>query len=211
MIRKILQLCAIVTLIGFISGCYPKDDLTIENTDLVITNYNPGYNFSSINTYFMPDSIYHITDDSAEPDRTWDEFVIGEIAKNFDALGYTRVPVYDNTNPPNVVVVVTVNSSSTADIFSFPWFEGWYDGWEFNGYVWGYPWWDEYTVIADHAIGTIYWQMFDPAKIDYQLQTIFIEWIAIINGIVDASTSNSRISKGINQAFKQSNYLIPNY
>jgi len=213
MTRKTFHLCVVIIFIITHSGCYPNEELTVENTDLVITNYNPGYYFTSINTYFLADSIQYISDDTIEPDRSWDDFIISELERNFNTIGYIRQPTYDNSNPPNVVVVVSVNNSSTASIFTHPWYGGWGDGWNFTGYQWGYPWWTGTTVITEHALGTLAWQMFDPSKVDFDTKTIFIEWTGAINGLIGSSSSvtHSRISGGIDQAFKQSSYLIPNY
>ncbi|NJK96643.1 MAG: DUF4136 domain-containing protein [Bacteroidales bacterium] len=79
-------------------------------------------------------------------------------------------------------------------------------------YPWGYP-----AYYSSYAIGTVIIEMVDPASPtsinDNTRQVSYpVRWIAVLNGVAESSLSNSseRITKGIQQAFRQSSYLLIN-
>ncbi len=203
-----------------LAGCYPDGYDTYEETDIVITDYNTDYNFSGINTYFIPDTIHYIGEE--DPDRTWDNFIIGELEQGFESMGYTRSPSYDPGNPTDVVVTVSVLTVDNYNIYSDPWYPGWgYGGWGYPGYGWGY-WgypgygygypWGGYTYISSYSTGTLMWNIWDPDNVIDETTTIPIEYTAVINGLLgsSASTTQSRLADGIAKAFQQSPYLGAN-
>ena len=51
--------------------------------------------------------------------------------------------------------------------------------------------------------------MFDPDDVDEDNDIVYLNWEGIVNGLVGSNTVNtqSRITSGIGQAFKQSTYL----
>jgi hypothetical protein len=53
----------------WISGCNPGGFDNYEETDIVVTSYDEEYDFSSIVTYYMPDTIHYLGDDDEDPDR----------------------------------------------------------------------------------------------------------------------------------------------
>ena len=56
-------------ILPLMSGCYPKGAEYNEELDIVYTNYNPDFNFSSKMTYALPDSIIKISGDNfLDPD-----------------------------------------------------------------------------------------------------------------------------------------------
>ena len=144
-----------------ITGCYPEGYETYQETDIVVTDYNTNYNFSGIGTYIIPDTIHYIGEE--DPDRSWDNFIIGELEQGFESMGYTRLAGLQHKNPPDVVITVSVLRNENTNIYSDPWYPGWgYGGWGYPGYGWGY-WgypgygygypWGGYTYISSYSIG----------------------------------------------------------
>lgn len=196
--------------LSIISGCYPEGYETYEETDIVITDYNMEYNFSGINTYYMPDTIHYIGDD--DPDREWDSFIIDEIEKGFLGVGYTRINDYDPLNLPDVIVTVSALENESTNIYSYPYYGyGWGSYYPYYGYGWGYPYYpySGYGYAVSYSIGTVFWNLWDPTNVDTASETIPIEYTAIINGLMGSSqsTSESRITDAVNKAFIQSPYL----
>lgn len=203
-----------------LSGCYPEEFETYEETDIVVTDYNIQYDFSAISTYFMADTIHHIGDD--DPDKSWDSYIIDLLEQEFESIGYTRTVGYDVNNPSDVVVTVTLLEIEYSSIYSDGWYGGWgWGGWGYPGYGWGYwgypgygsgyPWYG-YPYISSYTVGTISWNIWDPDNVIDKTETIPIEYTAAINGLMGSSVSvtQSRISNGINKAFEQSPYLKAN-
>ncbi|MCB2222457.1 MAG: DUF4136 domain-containing protein [Bacteroidetes bacterium] len=206
-----------VLLVVLFSGCYPGGAEYTSDTDLVYTNYNDQFNFGSVQTYFMSDSIYHVVDEGKEPSYKFDNFILSELERNFDALGYTRLDSTNANGPePDVVVVVTVVETTNYYAYSYPWYPGWGWGyywkdsnyWGYPGYGWGYPWYGG-TYVTSYSVGTILWDMFDPDNVDEDNEVVNVEWTGALNGLLgtSASTTENRISRGIKQAFDQSPYL----
>lgn len=196
-----------------LSACYPGGAEYVSDVDVVVTNYNPDYNFKSIKTYFLADSIRHLVAEGEEPDRSMDPFIIDELERNFDALGYDRLDTNDINagEVPDVDIVVTIALITVTNIYYDPWYPGWGWGWGgYPGYGWGYPWYGGGTYVSSYETGTIYWLMFDPDDVDEDGEIINLNWEGVINGLLGTKVANtqSRITTGIDQAFKQSPYLL---
>ena len=204
----------LISIVIGISSCYPGGAEYTNDTDLVLTNYNSDFNFQSVQTYFISDSINHIVEEGVTPDRALDSHVIDELESNFGARGYTRLT--DTTGPePDFMVVVTAIKVKNYNIYGgYPWYGGWGWGWYkstdyygYPGYGWGYPYYPTY--VTSYETGTVVWDLFEPDNVDEENEIIYVEWTGAINGVLGSSTSNTRdrISTGIEQAFRQSPYL----
>ncbi|MCB0806160.1 MAG: DUF4136 domain-containing protein [Bacteroidales bacterium] len=205
-------------LIGLVS-CYPGGAEYYSDTDVVLTSYNDQFNFSEIQTYYLADSIRHVVDEGKEPDRTFDGYIISELERNLNTLGFQRLDTNDINagQQPDVAIVVTQVIVQNYNIYySYPWYPGW--GWGYyykDSQYWGYPGygWGYYpgypTYVSSYEVGTVQWQMFDPDNVDEDNQVIYVEWMGAINGVLGTSKTGTegRITDGIDQAFLQSPYL----
>lgn len=202
-----------------LTSCYPGGAEYTSDTDLVITNYNPQYDFSSVTTYFMSDSISHVVPEGSTPDYTLDPFIISEMARNFENLGWERVDS-TYTGEPDVAVTLSIIKVQNYNIYSIPWYPGWGWGWYWKnsdetaywgypGYGWGYPWYGG-TYVTSYETGTVLWNLFDPDHVDEAGETIYLDWQGAVNGVLGSSTSTTktRVTNGIDQGFRQSPYLI---
>lgn len=191
-----------------LTACFPGGFDTYEESDIVITDYNIEFDFSSISTYYMPDLIFYPDEDN--PDRSKDRFILNELDLGFEEIGYTRVDTITLNNTPDIVVTVLVIQDENTTIYNNPWNPDWsIPNWGYPGYGWGY--WGP-SVISKYSVGTVLWTIWKPNNIDHENDIIPIEYIAAINGLMGASisTSEKRIREGIEQAFKQSPYLVVN-
>ena len=65
--------------------------------------------------------------------------------------------------------------------------------------------------MTSYETGTVFWDMFDPDNVDTENEIIQVEWTGAINGVLGSSSNNeSRLTRGIEQAFEQSQYLSGN-
>lgn len=216
--QQLMNLGFAVLIASALTSCYPGGAEYTSDTDLVVTNYNPDFNFGAIQTYYMADSISHIVPEGDEPDYSNDPFVIGEMERNFADLGWERV---DSTfaGEPDVAVTLSAIRVQNYNIYTIPWYPGWGWGWYWKssddanywgypGYGWGYPWYGG-TYVTSYETGTVVWYLFDPDNVDEENEVIYLDWQGAINGLLGSSTSNTkdRISRGIEQGFRQSPYL----
>ena len=198
-------------------SCYPGGLEYYSDSDIVVTDFDEGFNFASSKLYFMPDTIHHVVEDGKEDevDRQYDEAAVNLVAMNLDAAGYTRL---ENPSIPDSVLVDSANvvvglvafstTYSGAGWVGGGWWGGYYPGWGWGGYYPGYPW-GGYPVYYSYSTGTLLIEMINEDDIVPTSDTIPIVWQTTINGLLSTSSQNtlSRIENAINQAFVQSPYL----
>ena len=191
-----------------LSGCYPKDELYIEDLDLVLTNYDKNTNFSSNKTYAISDSVvklfssdYTDPDGNGKPDflkQSAANIIISKVNSNMAAYGYTRVNQNQN---PDVTVLVTCFEST----YVYYTYDYYYWGWYYP-YYWYYPY--PTSMYSSQSTGTIMMMMLDNGELN-DADMVPAVWTAVLNGLLDASHSgmSARVNVGIDQAFSQSTYL----
>lgn len=192
----------VVALSVLLLGCYPQGPEFTEDLDVVVTNFEDEYDFSSKNTYARPDKIVKITGNLVEgddpkfiPDATA-ALILSQIDKNMAELGWTKVEV--GANPD---VLLTPAGIETTTIYYY--YDYWY--WWYGAYYpgWGYPSYSSYTT------GTLIMGLIDPEIIGANGNAV-LQWSGALNGILTNYYDASRVNKLIDQAFKQSPYLKTN-
>lgn len=200
--------CASALLIATIlTGCYPDGPETIDEYDLVYTNYSPTYDFKAQGTYALPDSVVKVTGNLAEGEApemvnpTYGNQILGKIRDNMNSYGWTEVQEGEN---PDVLVLPSVVSSTTIVVSNpgyWGWYYPWYGGWYYPGY---YP----PTYVSGYTTGTLVIQMVDPND-PSAADNLPIVWLALFNGLLEGSSADlvTRLNRSIDQAYDQSNYL----
>jgi len=190
---------------GLFISCYPGDELTISETDTVVTLFDKNADFTPFTTYARPDEVQHLVAEGERDDisRAYDADILADIDDQMAKLGYTKV------DDPAVADVHVLPAVNVRDYTGYAYTGGWWNYW--YGYYppyWGwYPYYPGYGVSYDYSIGTLFILMIDPSQpvVDDKVPPPI--WIAGINGLVDKSTNAKRIENGIKQAFAQSKYL----
>ena len=210
----ILTLALLMTVTIPSCNLYPDSETRTEDTDIVITRFDPSANFSTYLTYSRVDEVLKIdADTSDDPDPVPDsDFILAQIDANMLALGYDRVSDSDN---PDVRIVATATDIEITSYYYYDYWY-WYGGWYGWGGWWGYPpccyyYPPYYPVTSSYKIGTLFMDMLDTKDKVSGTDTIPIVWNAIYNGILDDTKSGlrNRIKTNIDQAFDQSPYLNP--
>lgn len=200
---------SISTLIGFgilwfsLNACYPGD-LSVEELDVVVTNYDAAYfDRTSPGKYLMPDTIGVIGNGDPQLSDQMEAFIINQISRNFEELGWERQMELDENDLPDVVVAASAVLTKTTVGGCIPWWGTgpWYPGWGW-GPGWCYP-----AYLYSYETGTLVIDMIDPEESDEE--TFKRVWHTGINGLVRRSMSgNEEFARStIDQAFKQSPYL----
>ena len=182
-----------------LQSCYPYDNLTPEDTDVVITFYDSGTNFSSLVTYALPDTIYAFGNNgdivpNEDISSSSANSILNSIKSNMQEMGYEEFS--GNPSDADVLVIALANSSS--------WVSGgcYYSYWSYwyPYYGWCYP------VAYTYTVGSVFIVMLDPAKTGGDNKAV---WFAGCNGVLSTTNASnqSRINSDISQAFTQSPYL----
>ncbi|HEY6506344.1 MAG TPA: DUF4136 domain-containing protein [Chitinophagaceae bacterium] len=210
---KILNLCWLLpaALTMFLSSCRPGELDYIEDYDIVYTDYKKDFDFNTVNTYFLPDSVVHVVPPGETADHRFDAQILSTLKTNLDALGWTRLSTGGAT-AADVIVLPSANSSTYTSCASYCWYcyWGWYPGWGYyppvwgNGWGWGYP---SSVVCSSYSTGTVVVNITAPKLAGNN--TLPVAWMGILNGLLEGSDAsiNDRIGKNINQMFIQSPYL----
>lgn len=196
--KKIIFYLSIMLILG---SCYPKGPEYYEDTDVVYTNFDDQYDFSSKGTYSMPDKIVKITGDlkdGADPEYVKEPFntqMLNKIAANMSALNWTKTE-----NPANADLVLFPAVWTNTTVYY------WYDYWcwyypYYCGWGWGYP------SVSSYTTGTLLMTLVADGD-DYIEPTRV--WTGVANGLLSGAYNTSRVEKAIDQAFDQSPYLKAN-
>jgi hypothetical protein len=207
MFRRIVLFTAFLGIIFTFSSCFVDYGLDTNNYDVVASYYDTTYIWGTANKYSLIDSVVQLGDGSITHD--YDGLIKQSVIDNMTRMGWTRV--YDST--ANVVIALGVTTTTTY-VYGSGWYDyyGWYGGWYYwdnNNYYYDYSWYYPYypTTSYSYTTGTVMMSMIAPALKNTTNKTLPVEWIGIINGVANASSTSSRITSGINQAFTQSPYL----
>lgn len=201
---QLKSVVAITALCVALLGCYPQGPEFAEDTDVVLTYFRDGYDFSSKSTYALPDRIVKITGNLAEgddpvfiPDAAA-TLILSQIRQNMAALGWTEVEIDQNPD-----VLLTPASWETTTI-SY-WYDYWY--WWWGGYYpyWGYP----PVYVTSYSTGTLVIGMIDPDVLGANGNAVS-QWTAAVNGLLNYAYDADRLTDAIDKAFEQSPYLKTN-
>ena len=185
-----------------LSGCYPDGPDDFEELDLVYSNYDASFDFTSQKTYAMPDKIVRITGEVAQGGEP--EFIkepaasqiLETIASNMSALGWTRVAQGQEDDADMVLF-----PASWTNTYVYYWYDYWC--WWYYYYC-GWGGWYGGGNVSSYSTGTLVMTLVpndtsipEPAKV----------WGGAINGLLAYSYDQNRVNKAIKQAFDQSPYL----
>jgi len=201
---KILKILSLMAIVLLMTQCYPEGPEYYEELDLVYSNYDAGYDFTAEQTYAIPDKIMLVDEDlvnGGEPNFIKEPYatqVLDKIKLNMADKGWTLVS--KDKNPDVLLAPVGVELTTTVYYGYGGYWDWWYGGW----YGWYYP----YPVTTSYSTGSLIVTMADPNDLspDGKMRAV---WGFIVNGVLSSSSADfaNRVTKGVDQAFKQSPYI----
>jgi len=208
LIFRLLLILAGLSAALFLWSCYPDGGFSsLGDYDVVVSQYDPEIDFTTYQTYVMPDSVVHIIDEGREDEIThkFDDQILTALRDNMANIGYTEV---DTTQNPNVSLLVYVNSKTRTGWSYYPGYGGWWGWWGYYPPYWG-PGYGGWAVPYEYTTGTLAWEMIDNSSFNPADSTYKAVWGAAILGFLDDTDTNIkyRLSRDIDQAFNQSPYL----
>jgi len=199
------RLTALCLIMGLLFGCYPDGPEYVNDLDLVVTRHDKTFAFQEAKTYAIPDFLVKITGNLAKGeeveviDNAYAALIIDAVKSNMEFYGWEEANVYE----ADVVIFPTAMSSTTL-VWYYDWY---YWDWYYPTDSWG--WYYPYDIYGgSYTSGSVFLQM------TYQdgqtaANNLPVPWAAVLNGLLegDRSAVDTRIEKGIDQAFKQSPFL----
>ena len=188
-------------------GCYPNDSLTTAELDIVATDYDEDFfNRVSLQSYHLPDTVGVIGEGDAQLDGAAMDFILAQVRRNLNDLGYEEKSTIDDNDMPDVIVTVSALKEKFVGVGCLPWYDWW--GWYpwYPGWGWGggycYP-----SYAYSYETGTLLIDMISPDEsTDDSFKRV---WEAGINGLIrsDQIGNQQFVRSTIDQAFEQSPYL----
>ena len=204
---KILMLLGLAGIMTMIYSCYPNNELTTSELDIVATDYDDNYfNNKSPKTYHLPDTVGVIGDGESQLSPAMQAFILEQINRNMANLGWDKKDDIDENDLPDVIMTTSALVVTTTGAGCIPWYPWW--GWYpwYPGWGWGggycYP-----AYVYSYQTGTLVIDMIDPNEGGNE--EFGLVWHAGINGLTRSSQSGNQefVRKTIDQAFSQSPYL----
>ncbi len=199
-------------LVASLGACSPNGADYVEELDVVYTNYDPSFSFTSKSTFALPDKVVYISNEgigagSGEPEYLPIQLaspILATLRSNMRAMGYTEV---DESANPDLILLPSALKTTQVYYYYDWWYWSWYYPGYGSGWGWYYPGYYPPVVTAVNA-GSIFVQMTSPKDITPTNQ-VPVSWIAIVNGLLegDESQAANRIDRTLDQAFAQSPYL----
>jgi hypothetical protein len=186
-------------------GCYPDGPDYVNDLDLVVTRYDKAFKFQEMKTYAIPDFVVKITGNLAQGDQVeviddeYSKLIVDAVRSNLDFYGW------EETDAVNADVVIFPTAISTT---TFVWYyDWWYWDWWYPWDSWG--WYYPYDIYGNsYTSGSVFLQL---TYHDGQTaaDNIPVPWAAVLNGLLEGNRSevDTRIERGIDQAFQQSPFL----
>ncbi len=208
---------AALGLILAVGACYPGDGPTnVQDLDVVLTLYDEDVTFGSFQTFAMPDTVLHVSNDTLDAllpvSRENDELILGLVANNMVAAGYTRELDPEANGADLIMLVGAIATEQTEYWVYYDWYYYWgyYPGWGYSGYPsygsgygWYYP--PSYVGSTTFEQGSLVLTLVDPSAADGE--SLPVVWSGVVRGLLNYGGETTRVTDGVNQAFTQSPYL----
>ncbi len=206
--NRFLLLCVLAGSFWALPGC-KKDvanDLTNEETQIYITNYDSTTAFKSYLTYAVADSVAVIRDgrQSQKEKNTTDDAYVAAVDRYMQARGYTKV---DRSQNPDIGITLNQLIYTSTNLVSYDDYYGGYGSywdpgyWGYGGYGYGMPY--SYGVYqSTEAMLSIDMLDLKNAAVKNRIGVI---WTGLIrgSGIYNASLADPQVSA----LFSQSPYI----
>jgi hypothetical protein len=190
---------------SIVTGCYPNGPEYVNDLDLVVTRFDKTFDFKDVDTYAIPSDVIKITGNLVKGeeiqfvDDEYAQIILEAVRDNLESYGWEEV----DASIADVVIFPTAMSSTTIVWYYDWWYWDWWYPWDYWG--WYYPY-DIYG--GSYTSGSVFLQM-TYREGQTAIGNLPVPWAAVLNGLLEGSTNDveSRIERGIDQAFKQSPYL----
>jgi hypothetical protein len=202
-----------------VSGCNDDNNniVTPVITKVVTVFKDSSFNFATLHTFAMPDTVVHFNPVTGTPlpvSRDFDQETLDRVRQDFIARGYTEVSD-PRTTRPDFIVLVGATATQTYNAFvGYSWFGIWGFspdwGWYTPGFTntWGivYPWFGVVGVTSFER-GTLVVDLIPTASVNPTNRTIQSAWTGVASSLLDGSINQSTIDAAIDEMFRLSPYL----
>lgn len=202
-ILKYSKTMAFICLTGVFAACQndPLKDLTVEDSQVFITNHNESVDFQQFRTFSIVDSVQIYSNRGNTTSLSpIDVLFLNNVVQQMQNLGYQYVSPKDNPDLGLNVAQVRNTYLNVVQRPISPGYGGYWGG--YGGYGYGYP-----SSYSYYQTQESYWilEMLDLKNPDTQNKKLNVVWNASIkgNGLFDGIDTQNIVQS----IFAQSSYL----
>ncbi len=217
--RRVRAHLPLVALIGLVTvGACGDDNNNVVPLGAVTTFKDSTFDFTTLHTFSMPDTVAHLTAVSGTPIAPTGQFdatILNRVRSDFIARGYTEVADPATVTPDFVVLVGATATENFNAFVSFPWFNFWGFFTGFGSFTpdfsptWGivFPWFPSVGVTSFNR-GTLIVDLIPTSEIDVADETIRAAWSGVATSLIGSTNvTTAIINAAIDAMFNLSPYL----
>jgi hypothetical protein len=217
----LLAAIAVVGVFGAMAACSDDDDIIIP-AGSVTTFADSSFDFTTLHTFAMADTVAHLVNVGVNPVPTtnvFDQTILSQVRADLLARGYTEI-TEPSTTRPDFVVLTGVSASDNYNAFiTANWFSYWG-----TSPIWGwlpagvdpswtiiYPWFNPGTVVTFQRTTLIVTiepttPVVNPLLGQKELRAA---WAGVATSLLgQQNITNTNVQNAINIMFQQSPYLV---
>jgi len=223
MFTVLRRVCTLVPTIGLLGsmalvGCDDDNDVVaVIPTPVVTATRDPNFNFPTLRTFAMPDTVAHFVPVSGTPlviSRDFDRTVLDQVRANLTARGYVQVSNPATTTPSFVVLVGATAAANYAVYQTYSWYPyyGYYSGWGWfspgfsTDWTLAYPWYSSTGVITVDR-GTYVVTIVPTLSVNPLVKQLNAAWAGTASALLESGITTNMVQSAIDQMFVKSPYL----
>jgi hypothetical protein len=197
--------------IAAIISCYPDSPDSNDDYDLLISAFNPEFNFETVSSFILPDTLIFLNDTASELiDLTEQQkkAFIDAVRSNITSYGWADSS-YSDQDAETLILVSAVVAKYSDNIWDeWKWYE-YFGNVSPVGQNTRYPWYPaSFPYIYDFTKGTLLLTIIDAEELETNPDVIPVVWIGSLNGIITSkSVSTTKVTNAIDKLFELSPYL----
>jgi len=224
MFTVLRRTCILLPTIGMLSGmtvaCGNDDDdiVNVVPTPVVKVVNDPTFDFTTLRTFAMPDTVAHLVPQNGTPlvvSREFDRTVLDQVRANLISRGYREV-ANPAVNQPDFIALVGATAATNYDLYAT---YSWYPYYStYSGLLWYTPGFDSSWTLVYPFYSTVGVTSFDRGTflvtivptltVNPLSKSIRAEWAGTATALLDGNVTSTMVQGAVDQMFAQSPYLV---
>ena len=186
-------------------------------SNIVTTFKDSAFNFTTLRTFAMPDTVVHFAPVVGTPvpiSRDFDRTILDRTRQDLLARGYTQVTPSLAVVPDFIVLAGATESDNFNAFVGYPWFTvwgfspvwAWFQPGFSDSWTIVYPWFPVTGNVA-YPRGTLVITITPTLSVNPLAQSISAVWAGVATGLAAGTQTNATVTAAIDEMFRQSPYL----
>lgn len=218
-VRTVVPMAGMFGSLIIAGACDDTNNVTTPVITAAVTVFkDSAFDFTTLRTFAMPDSVVQLTSITAVPgvvQRQFDRVVLDEVRADFLARGYVQIPDPQIVQPDFIVLVSVATNNGFNAFVGFPWFSVWGFSpvwrWFTNpGFdsSWGivFPWFRT-AGSTSFPRGTLIVEIIPTSTVNVGSKTITAVWAGVATGLIGPDFTSVTVTAAIDRMFQLSPYL----